>query len=219
MSKLFLLLAAVIIASHLSAQVGIYDIQVAPGVNWLKPKKGLDLDGEFGTTYDVGITVVNLAHSKKGGSSSTISLHYDYSRQNAEAAIMGSWHFRRNEVYARIKPFTNNPVSSTYFGGRGSSYLLGLLFSGLYVDVGYTNGTYFYKNYLDERQAPDFSQNGLVWGWGYNAVYRPEGSRWGMTAGYGSKKYSWKKANGDLAKYSSRTIWIGVTYNFVWKEN
>lgn len=197
--------------------IGIFDVQVAPGVNWIKPKVGLNFDGDFGLTYDVGFTLINLAHSKNGGSSSTISFHVDYSKQNAEASL-GSWHFRRKEIYARLKPFTNNPAYTSTFSSNGSWYLLGFLLSGLYVDVGYTNGTYFYTNYLDEKQAPNYAQNGMIWGWGYNAIHRPEESRWGMTAGYGSKIYNWTKANGDRAKYSSRMIWIGVTYNITWRE-
>lgn len=194
--------------------VGIYDIQIAPGINWMKPKSGLDISGEFGTNYSLGFTVINLAHGKNSGSSSTISMHYDYSRQNAEAALLGSWHFRRNELFARIKPFTHNPVYSTY-----DNRFLGVIIAGLYADIGYTNGTYYYSNYLDEKQAPDYSQNGLVWGWGYNLIHRPEDKRWGMTVGYGAKIYSWNKTNGDRAKYASRTIWVGATYNLVWEED
>ncbi len=202
--------------SNFKLPFGIYDIQIAPGVNWMKPKKNLNLDGDFGTNYSFGFTAVNLEYGNSGASG-TVSLFYDYSRQNADD-FLGSWHFRRNELFARIKPFTNNPVYSNSYGGNGSMYLLGFLFAGLYADVGYTNGTYFYKNYLDEKQAPNYQQNGFFWGWGYNVVHRPEESRWGMTAGYGSKIYTWTKANGDKAKYSSRTIWIGLTYNIVWRE-
>lgn len=202
--------------SNFKLPFGIYDIQVAPGVNWMKPKKNLNLDGYFGTNYSFGFTAVNLEYGNSGASG-TVALFYDYSRQNADD-FLGSWHFRRNELFARIKPFTNNPVYSNSYGGNGSMYLLGFLFSGLYADVGYTNGTYFYKNYLDVKQAPNYQQNGFFWGWGYNLVHRPEESRWGMSVGYGSKIYTWTKANGEQAKYSSRTIWIGVSYNIVWKE-
>lgn len=202
--------------SNFKLPFGIYDIQIALGVNWMKPKQNLNLDGDFGTNYSFGFTAVNLEYGNSGASG-TVALFYDYSRQNAED-FLGSWHFRRNELFARIKPFTNNPVYSNSYGGNGSMYLLGILFSGLYADVGYTNGTYFYKNYLDVKQAPNYQQNGFFWGWGYNMVHRNEDSRWGMSVGYGSKIYTWTKANGDRAKYSSRTIWIGVSYNLVWME-
>lgn len=192
MRKLFLLITATIFSSHLSAQIGIYEIQVSPGINWVKPKKGLDgFKGEFGMTYDVGVTVVNLVHPKDGGSSSTISLHYDYSKQK----LSDEWSFRRNEVYARVKPFTFNATKSAQDGNGG---FLVLILSGLYADVGYTNGKLYFENTQRGLGDIDDSQNGLFWGWGYSGIHRPENSRWGMKAGYGSKKYSWKKQMATL---------------------
>lgn len=217
--KKIITLLSIFVSSYSFAQIGIYDMQFSTGVTFTKPKKGMDnLDADFGTNYDLGFTVLNLAHTEGQGSASTLSLHYDYSRQNfgTQGFSVGSWHFRRNEIYARFKPLTNNAAYSSTFDGRGSMYLLAMIFSGLYVDVGYSNGSYFYKDLMDVRQKPNHSQNGMFWGWGYNIVYRTD--RVGMSVGYGSKIYKWTKDNDNKSKYSSRTIWLGVTYNFVWKE-
>ncbi len=118
-------------------------------------------------------------------------------------------HFRRNNVYARIRPFTPSPSSES-----GYEYILGMLIGGLYADVGYTNAKYFYQDYLDNK-GPDYKSNGMFWGWGWNMVWRSE-NRWGATIGFGSKRYRVKLPNATESLYKIRTISLGVTYNLIW---
>lgn len=212
MKKLLLpLLLLALPAGEALAQIGIYDLQLGAGVNWTKPKKNMVSEGDFGTDWDAGLTLVNLSFGKKSWASALVEAHYDYSRQNFEANPFGSYHFRRHEGYARIRPVTVNPTLP--YAESGVDYVLLLLLTGFYADIGYSSGTYYYRDYLEERQAPDYEQKGMFWGWGWNLRFRTEG-RTGISGGYGSKIYQWQNDHGKTIKYSSRSFSLAFIYYF-----
>jgi hypothetical protein len=177
---------------------GLYDVQFALGAI---------TSAEMGFDVDFGATLINLSY-RDLDASTTAELHYSYSKQKFEDLMNDV----RSKVYVRIRPFCSSPVSET-----NTNNLLAMIIGGLYADVGYSGGKYFYTDYLDNRLAPDYSNNGLFWGWGWNLVWRAE-SRWGVTLGFGSKRYKLQMPDGTEGKYRSRLISLGAVYNLIWKE-
>lgn len=182
--------------------LGVYDVQFSVGAITA---------GEMGIDLDAGATLVNYVYPGDNDVSATVALHYDFSRLSFSES-MRYMHIRRNNVYARLRPFTSTPNSESY-----AANALGVLISGLYVDMGYSSGYYYYTDLLDNRQAPNYNANGLFWGWGYNLLWRKD-NRWGFSGGFGSKRYSMKLPNGSESKYKARAISLGVVYNLIWKD-
>lgn len=179
--------------------VGLYDLQFGLGAI---------TNGEMGVDIDLGATLINLSYDNDA--SATVELHYDNAREKFDHSL-NYMHFRRNNLYARIRPLTPSPISESDF-----SNFLGVIVGGLYADVGYSTAKYFYKDYLDNK-GPDYSANGMFWGWGWNLVWRSE-NRWGATAGFGSKRYRVEMPNGTENKYKIRTISLGATYSLIWRR-
>lgn len=186
-------------ASKFRPLLGLYDLQFGLGAI---------TNGEMGLDIDFGATLINLAYDDDA--SATVELHYDNAREKFDHTI-DYLHFRRNNLYARIRPLTPSPNSESDF-----SHFLGVIVGGLYADVGYSTAKYFYKDYLDNK-GPDYSANGLFWGWGWNLVWRSE-NRWGATFGFGSKRYRVEMPNGTENKYKIRTISLGATYSLIWRR-
>lgn len=182
--------------------IGLYDLQFAASVI---------TTGEMGYDVDFGATVLNLSYGKKSDASATVELHYDYSRQKFDNTMLYS-NFRRNHVYARLRPYTSNPNAETY-----ADNIAALFVGGLYVDLGYTKGYYFYTDLYDVRKAPDYNADGLFWGIGWNLIIRKE-NRWGANVGFGSKRYTIIQPNGTESKNKTRLITLGAVYNLKWKD-
>lgn len=177
--------------------IGLYDVQLAAGVLF---------EGDMGIDLDIGSTLVNIAYGS--GASSTMELHYDYSKHNFDGMLQ-TMHVVRSNAYVRFRPICGNPQEKLVFGGNGSLYILGFLMAGLYVDVGYSKGYYYYKDYLTDIRSERYGANGLYWGWGWNLVYRSE-TAWGATFGLGNKNYKVSMPQG----HRSWMISLGVVYNF-----
>lgn len=182
--------------------LGFYDLQFAVSAI---------TTGDMGIDVDLGTTLVNLSYGKNNDASATIELHYDYSRQKF-GEILSEMHFRRNHVYARLRPFTSRPNGET-----SAENFMALFIGGLYADLGYTKGYYFYTDNNGDRKAPDYNADGLFWGIGWNLIWRNE-SRWGANLGFGSKRYTLTLPNGTESKYRTRLITLGVVYNLLWKN-
>lgn len=182
--------------------IGVYDIMASVGVNYTKIKNSKSID-EFGTDYDIGITVLNLLYG--AGVGMTGEIHFDYTRQNFEGGLLGgSLHVRRQEVYGRVRLITFDATDITE-----PSRMLGLFLGGLYVDWGYSNALFFNRDVWDDKVSGDTKHSGYFWGYGYNVKYRFE--RTGFTGGVGVKKYTL-----NSLKYSATSICMGVTYNIIW---
>mgnify|MGYP003416231485 CR=1 FL=1 len=179
--------------------IGLYDLQFGLGAI---------TNGEMGIDIDLGATLANMAYGNSDAST-TVELHYDHAREQFDHSV-NYMHFRRNNLYARIRPFTSSPTSESNFNN-----ILAMIVAGLYADIGYSTANYFYKDYLDNRLEPDYQANGLFWGWGWNLIWRSE-NRWGATFGFGSKRYRVELPNGTESKYKIRTISLGTTYNLIW---
>lgn len=177
--------------------IGLYDLQFGLGAI---------TNGEMGLDIDAGATIINLSYDNDA--SATVEVHYDNAHDKFDNFV-NYLHFRRNNVYARSRPFTPSPSSESDYG-----YLLGTLVGGLFADVGYTNAKYYYQDYLDNK-GPDYKSNGMFWGWEWNIIWRSE-HRWGATFGFGSKRYRVKLPNATESKYKIRTNSLGVTYNLIW---
>lgn len=177
--------------------LGLYDVQFALGAI---------TSGDMGLDADLGATLINVAYGNDA--SATVELHYAYSGQNFSSTMSD----RRNHVYTRIRPFCSTPLEET-----NANNLIGLFISGLYADVGYSTGHYYYSDYMGNRLTPDYSNNGMFWGWGWNLIWRSE-SRWGASVGFGSKRFIIQLPNGTQSKYKSPLISVGVVYNILWRN-
>lgn len=185
--------------------IGVFDIMFGAGVNWTKIGKG-DSSRDFGTDYTVGFTVVNLTYGNTGAAM-TMELHGGYSRQNFDGSVSSpNMHVRRNEGFIRFRPYTFDARTTTE-----ANSIFGLFLSGLYVDFGYTQATYFSKDYLDNYVIQPTSYGDKFWGYGF--MPKIKDGRWGGYAGYSIKRYSLEELD-----YKTKTISIGMTYNFIWKE-
>lgn len=195
-------------------RLGFLDVEAIWGINFTKPQQNFAVEGEVGTDYDLGVTFLSVPLSKNDPSPvTTVALHYAYMRQNFSGyQIINDIKFRRNEVFARIKPFTFNPSYESEY-----NRVLGLLVAGLYADVGYSSGKYFYENIYGTTTTPDDKKNGMFWGWGLNLNFK--NGRTGAIVGYGSKIYNFDNSLGNTIKYSSRSFHFGLSYALDWREN
>jgi hypothetical protein len=184
---------------------GFFDIHASLGINWTKPQRGA-LRTDFGTDYDFGLTFMHLPYTNSSGPGLTLEEHFDYSRQNFDG--MNDWKFRRTEVYTRIRPISGHAAYPTHF-----NRVYEIILTGLYVDLGYSNATYFQKNLMEGRLEPDYHDRGFFWGWGMNIKWRED--RIGFMGGIGSR---WYTVDESKMKYKTRCMSLGVTYNIVWKD-
>lgn len=182
--------------------IGFYDVQFALSAI---------TSGDMGIDLDLGTTLVNLSYGKTNDASATIELHYDHSR-NKYGETLNDMNFRRNHVYARLRPFTSRPN-----GEIDAENFVALFIAGIYADLGYTKGYYYYTDVNGDRKGPDYNADGLFWGMGWNLIWRKE-SRWGANLGFGSKRYTITLPNGSENKYKTRLITLGVVYNLLWKD-
>lgn len=182
--------------------LGLYDLQFAVSAI---------TSGDMGIDLDLGTTLVNLSYGKTNDASATIELHYDHSR-NKYGETLNDMNFRRNHVYARLRPFTSRPN-----GEIDAENFVALFIAGIYADLGYTKGYYYYTDVNGDRKGPDYNADGLFWGMGWNLIWRKE-SRWGANVGFGSKRYTITLPNGSENKYKTRLITLGVVYNLLWKD-
>ena len=194
-------------------RLGFLDVEAIWGINFTKPQQNFAVEGEVGTDYDLGVTFLSVPLSKNDPSPvTTVALHYAYTRQNFSGyQLINDIKFRRNEVFARIKPFTFNPAYPMEY-----SKVFGLVLGGLYADVGYTSGNYFFENVNGNITPPTDNKSGLVWGWGYNANIKK--GRFGGIVGFGSKRYNFASNNGSTIKYKSRSFQFGISYALNWQE-
>jgi len=170
--------------------LGLYDLQFAVSAI---------TTGDMGIDLDLGTTLVNLSYGKTNDASATIELHYDHSR-NKYGETLNDMNFRRNHVYARLRPFTSRPN-----GEIDAENFVALFIAGIYADLGYTKGYYYYTDVNGDRKGPDYNADGLFWGMGWNLIWRKE-SRWGANLGFGSKRYTITLPNGSENKYKTRLI-------------